>query len=211
MIPTKDEFYKALVDRHGAENQKKFDEAVVAICGLGGLGSNIATCLARAGIGHLILIDYDFVDVSNLHRQQYKINQVGMRKTDAMAANLHEINPYIKIETHNIKLTEANTKPLIEKADIVCEAFDAPESKAMLVNLVLEQMSDKYILSSSGMAGFGSANDIKTRRVSKRFYLSGDGVSDVNDGIGLISSRVMVCGAHEAHMVVKILIGELDA
>ena len=211
MILTKDEFYKALVDRHGAENQKKFDEAVVAICGLGGLGSNIATCLARAGIGHLILIDYDFVDVSNLHRQQYKINQVGMKKTDAMAANLHEINPYIKIETYNIKLTEANTKPLIEKADIVCEAFDSPESKAMLVNLVLEQMSDKYILSSSGMAGFGSANDIKTRRVSKRFYLSGDGVSDVNDGIGLISSRVMVCGAHEAHMVVKILIGELDA
>ncbi|MBE5913219.1 MAG: sulfur carrier protein ThiS adenylyltransferase ThiF [Pseudobutyrivibrio ruminis] len=211
MIPTKDEFYKALVDRHGADNQKKFDEAAVAICGLGGLGSNIATCLARAGIGHLILIDYDFVDVSNLHRQQYKINQVGMKKTDAMAANLHEINPYIKIETHNIKLTEANTKPLIEKADIVCEAFDTPESKAMLVNLVLEQISDKYILSSSGMAGFGSANDIKARRVSKRFYLLGDGVSDVNDGIGLISSRVMVCGAHEAHMVIRILIGELDA
>lgn len=211
MIPTKEEFYQALVERHGADNQKKFDEAVVAICGLGGLGSNIATCLARAGIGHLILIDYDFVDVSNLHRQQYKINQVGMKKTDAMAANLHEINPYIKIETHNIKLTEANTKPLIEKADIVCEAFDSPESKAMLVNLVLEQMPDKYILSSSGMAGFGSANDIKTRRVSKRFYLLGDGVSDVNDGIGLISSRVMVCGAHEAHMVIRILIGELDA
>jgi len=211
LIPTKDEFYKALVDRHGADNQKKFDEAAVAICGLGGLGSNIATCLARAGIGHLILIDYDFVDVSNLHRQQYKINQVGMKKTDAMAANLHEINPYIKIETHNIKLTEANTKPLIEKADIVCEAFDTPESKAMLVNLVLEQISDKYILSSSGMAGFGSANDIKARRVSKRFYLLGDGVSDVNDGIGLISSRVMVCGAHEAHMVIRILIGELDA
>jgi len=211
LIPTKEEFYQALVERHGADNQKKFDEAVVAICGLGGLGSNIATCLARAGIGHLILIDYDFVDVSNLHRQQYKINQVGMKKTDAMAANLHEINPYIKIETHNIKLTEANTKPLIEKADIVCEAFDLAESKAMLVNLVLEQMSNKYILSSSGMAGFGSANDIKTRRVSKRFYLSGDGVSDVNDGIGLISSRVMVCGAHEAHMVIRILIGELDA
>lgn len=211
MIPTKEEFYQALVERHGADNQKKFDEAVVAICGLGGLGSNIATCLARAGVGHLILIDFDSVDVSNLHRQQYKINQVGMKKTDAMVANLHEINPYIKIETHNIKLTEANTKPLIEKADIVCEAFDSAQSKAMLVNLVLEQMPDKYILSSSGMAGFGSANDIKARRVSKRFYLLGDGVSDVNDGIGLISSRVMVCGAHEAHMVIRILIGELDA
>ena len=211
MIPTKEEFYKALVDRHGAENQKKFDEAVVAICGLGGLGSNIATCLARAGVGHLILIDFDSVDVGNLHRQQYKINQVGMAKTDALSENLKEINPFIKIETHQVKMTEANSKSLLEKASIICEAFDSAQYKSMLVNLVLEQMPDKYILSSSGMAGFGSANDIKARRVSKRFYLLGDGVSDVNDGIGLISSRVMVCGAHEAHMVIRILIGELDA
>ena len=211
MIPTKEEFYQALVERHGADNQKKFDEAVVAICGLGGLGSNIATCLARAGVGHLILIDFDSVDVSNLHRQQYKINQVGMAKTDALSENLKEINPFIKIETHQAKMTEANSKSLLEKASIICEAFDAAQYKSMLVNLVLEQMPDKYILSSSGMAGFGSANDIKARRVSKRFYLLGDGVSDVNDGIGLISSRVMVCGAHEAHMVIRILIGELDA
>ncbi|SEK79163.1 sulfur carrier protein ThiS adenylyltransferase [Pseudobutyrivibrio ruminis] len=211
MIPTKEEFYQALVERHGADNQKKFDEAVVAICGLGGLGSNIATCLARAGVGHLILIDFDSVDVSNLHRQQYKINQVGMAKTDALKANLEEINPFIKIETHQVKMTEANSKSLIEKASIVCEAFDSAQNKAMLVNLVLEQMPEKYILSSSGMAGFNSANDISTRKVSKKFYMSGDGVSDVNDGIGLISSRVMVCGAHEAHMVIRILIGELDA
>lgn len=211
MIPTKEEFYQALIERHGADNQKKFDEAVVAICGLGGLGSNIATCLARAGVGHLILIDFDSVDVTNLHRQQYKINQVGIAKTAALKANLEEINPFIKIETHQVKMTEANSKSLIEKASIVCEAFDSAQNKAMLVNLVLEQMPDKYILSSSGMAGFGSANDIKARRVSKRFYLLGDGVSDVNDGIGLISSRVMVCGAHEAHMVIRILIGELDA
>ena len=211
MIPTKEEFYQALIERHGADNQKKFDEAVVAICGLGGLGSNIATCLARAGIGHLILIDFDSVDTSNLHRQQYKINQVGMKKTEALAANIKEINPYITVETYQIKMTEENSKSLIEKATVVCEAFDSPESKAMLVNLVLAEMPDKYILSSSGMAGFNSANEIKTRKVSRRFYLSGDEVSDVNAGIGLISSRVMVCGAHEAHMVLRILIGEMEA
>lgn len=211
MIPTKDEFYQVLVERHGAENQKKFDEAVVAICGLGGLGSNIATCLARAGVGHLILIDYDLVDISNLHRQQYKITQVGMKKTEALVANLKEINPYIKVETHQVKMTEENVESLIDGAHIICEAFDSPESKAMLVNLVLEKMADKYILSSSGMAGFDSANNIKTRKVSRRFYLSGDEVSDVNAGIGLISSRVMVCGAHEAHMVLRILIGEMEA
>ena len=95
---TKEEFYQALVDRHGIENQKKFDDATVAICGLGGLGSNIAISLARVGVGHLILIDFDTVDVTNLHRQQYKISQVGMPKTDALKENLLEINPFIKIE-----------------------------------------------------------------------------------------------------------------
>ena len=207
MIPTKEEFYNALVERHGADNQKKFDGAKVAICGLGGLGSNIAICLARAGVGHLILIDYDVVDVTNLHRQQYKAAQVGMNKTEALENNLKEINPYIHIETKQIKVTQENVTELVKDADIVCEAFDNPECKAMLVNEILEKAPEKYVLSSSGMAGFGSANLISTKKISKRFFLSGDLVSDVNDGIGLVSSRVMVCGAHEAHMVLRILIG----
>ena len=207
MIPTRDEFYNALIERHGAENQKKFDGATVAICGLGGLGSNIAICLARAGVGKLILIDK--VDISNLHRQQYKADQVGMPKPEALSNNLKEINPYITIETHNIKVTEENVIELTKDADIVCEAFDKAENKAMLVNAILENAPEKYILSSSGMAGFGSANLIKTKKISKRFFLSGDSVSDVNDGIGLLSSRVMVCAAHEAHMALRILMGEV--
>ncbi len=206
MIPSKQEFYDALVARHGADNQKKLDGATVAICGLGGLGSNIAICLARAGVGRLILIDFDQVDVTNLHRQQYKINQVGMNKTDALAENLREINPYILIETHQVMITEDNALELTKDADIVCEAFDTAESKAMLVNTILEKAPDRYILSSSGMAGFSDANLITTKRISEKFYLSGDSVSDVNDGIGLISSRVMVCAGHEAHKVLQIII-----
>ncbi|MCR4566743.1 MAG: thiamine biosynthesis protein ThiF [Pseudobutyrivibrio sp.] len=206
MIPSKQEFYDALVARHGADNQKKLDDATVAICGLGGLGSNIAICLARAGVGRLILIDFDQVDVTNLHRQQYKINQVGMNKTDALAENLREINPYILIETHQVMITEDNALELTKDADIVCEAFDKAESKAMLVNTILEKAPDRYILSSSGMAGFSDANLITTKRISEKFYLSGDSVSDVNDGIGLISSRVMVCAGHEAHKVLQIII-----
>ena len=208
MTPTREEFYSALIERHGADNQKKFDGATVAICGLGGLGSNIAICLARAGVGKLILIDFDKVDVSNLHRQQYKAEQVGMPKVEALFNNLKEINPYITIEAHNTKVTEGNAVELTKDADIVCEAFDKAGNKAMLVNAILENAPEKYILSSSGMAGFGSANYIKTKKISKRFFLSGDFVSDVNDGIGLISSRVMVCAAHEAHMVLRILMGE---
>lgn len=208
MTPTREEFYNALIERHGADNQKKFDSATVAICGLGGLGSNIAICLARAGVGKLILIDFDKVDISNLHRQQYKADQVGRPKPDALSDNLKEINPYITIETHNTKVTEENVIELTKEADIVCEAFDKAENKAMLVNAILENAPEKYLVSSSGMAGFGSANLIKTKKISKRFFLSGDSVSDVNDGIGLISSRVMVCAAHEAHMALRILMGE---
>ncbi|WP_026667236.1 MULTISPECIES: thiamine biosynthesis protein ThiF [Butyrivibrio] len=210
MTPTREEFHNALIERHGAENQKKFDKATVAICGLGGLGSNIAICLARAGVGKLILIDFDKVDITNLHRQQYKAAQVGMPKAQALSDNLKEINPYITIETHNTKVTEENVIELTKDADLVCEAFDKAENKAMLVNAILENAPEKYLVSSSGMAGFGSANLIKTKKISKRFFLSGDSVSDVNDGIGLISSRVMVCAAHEAHMALRILMGETE-
>ena len=192
MVPTREEYESALEFRHGKDNQRKFAEATVAICGLGGLGSNIAICLARAGIGKLILIDFDVVDVSNLHRQQYKASQVGMYKTEALKENLLEINPYITIESRTVRMTEDNTVKLVSEADIVCEAFDKAECKAMVVNAVLTDFKDKIIVSGSGMAGFSSANAIVTKKLSNRFYMCGDGVSDVNDGIGLIASRVMV-------------------
>ena len=207
---TKEVFYQALVKRHGAENQKKFDDATVAICGLGGLGSNIAICLARVGIGKLILIDFDTVDVTNLHRQQYKFNQVGMPKTDALKENLLEINPFIKIETHQVKLTDENTSSLIKEADVICEAFDNPECKAMLTDIVFTNYPEKYLVSGSGMAGLSSANDIVTRKITSHFFISGDGVSDVNAGTGLVATRVMVCAGHEAHMVIRLLMGEIN-
>lgn len=210
MALSKEEWLQALTERHGKERQKKFLNSTVAICGLGGLGSNIAISLTRVGIGKLILIDFDKVDPTNLNRQQYKMSQLGMYKTEALAENLREITPYVDIEYHTVKMTEENTVELLNDADIVCEAFDKADNKAMLVNAVLEGFEDKIIVSGSGMSGFGSANEIKTQKIMKRFYLCGDGVSDVNDGIGLVASRVMACAAHEAHMVVRILSGELD-
>ena len=152
-------------ERQGVKLQEKFASAVAAVCGLGGLGSNIALSLARAGIGKLILIDFDQVDVSNLHRQQYKASQVGAYKTEALTACLKEIAPYIELETHTVRMTEANTVALLKDADVICEAFDNAECKAMLVNIVLEQMPSKYLVAASGMAGIDSANLIQTRKV----------------------------------------------
>lgn len=210
LIPTKEEWNKALAERHGEKLQTKFSSVTVAICGLGGLGSNVAISLARAGIGKLILIDFDRVDITNLHRQQYKANQLGMNKTDALRDNLLEIAPYVTLETHTICVKEENATHLLQGADIICEAFDDAECKAMLTNLVLEEMPDKYLVAASGMAGFGSANSIKTRKITSKFYLCGDEQSDVQSEGSLVSSRVMLCAAHQAHTVLRILAEQFE-
>ena len=210
LIPTKEEWYAALSERHGEKIQKNFETATVAVCGLGGLGSHIAFALARAGIGKLILVDFDSVDITNLHRQQYKASQIGMNKTQALKENLFEIAPYSAITTHSVRISEDNAEELLKNVDVICEAFDDAESKAMLVNLVLERMPEKYLVAASGMAGFGSTNTIQTRRISKRFYLCGDGTSDIQSEGSLVATRVMLCAAHQAHTVLRILTEQFE-
>ena len=210
LIPTREEWNQALIERHGKDLQEKFSSATVAVCGLGGLGSNIAITLARAGIGKLILIDSDRVDITNLHRQQYKADQIGFFKTDALADNLSEIAPYTEIQTVTSKITEENLAYLLKDADVVCEAFDNAEAKAMLVNGVLEQLPQCYLVAASGMAGMDTPNTIRTRKVMKRFYLCGDETNDVADAIGLVTPRVMLCAAHQAHTVLRIFAGEYE-
>ena len=207
-IPSKQELEEALARRHTPELQKKLSGASVAVCGLGGLGSNIAVSLARSGVGRLVLIDFDEVDISNLNRQQYFADQLGMNKTDALRENLQRINPYIEIETHCETVSEENARRLLESADIICEAFDKADNKAMLVNFVLENMRDKYLVAASGMAGIEDGNSITTKRMSKRFFLCGDGHSDVNDCGSLFAARVAICAAHQAQTVVRIIAGK---
>lgn len=207
---SRDEWNEALIARHGQELHDRFSSATAAICGLGGLGSNIAIALARAGIGRLILVDFDRVDITNLHRQQYKAEQIGEYKTEALAANLLEISPYTEVKGVTEKVTEDNFLELLEGVDIVCEAFDNAEAKAMLVNGVLQKLPECYLVAASGMAGMGSPNRIETRRITDRFYLCGDGVSDVEETMGLVAPRVMLCAAHQAQTVLRILAGEYE-
>ncbi|MBQ8314389.1 MAG: thiamine biosynthesis protein ThiF [Lachnospiraceae bacterium] len=210
MIPEKKEWMDALIARHGLEIHNRFSSATVVSCGLGGLGSNIAIALARVGIGKLVLIDFDKVDITNLHRQQYKASQIGQYKTDALAESLSEIAPYAEIKTVTARLSEDNLTTFLKDADVICEAFDDAEAKAMLVNGVLEQLPGSYLVAASGMAGMDTPNTIKTRNIGKRFYLCGDEVSDVADTIGLVAPRVMLCAAHQAQTVLRILAGDYE-
>ena len=175
---TREEIQEALRERHTNQMQDRLEQGKVAVAGLGGLGSNVAFSLARIGVGHLHLIDFDRVDISNLNRQQYLMRHIGMYKTEALKQELLEINPYLEIRTDCVRVTEDNLEELFREDEIVCEAFDVPECKAMLVNGILERCPGKTIVSASGMAGYGSSNAIHTRKITKTFYLCGSEVSD---------------------------------
>lgn len=209
-IPSREVMREALNIRHGEELQNKISAARVAVCGLGGLGSNIAIALARAGVGHLHLIDFDRVDLTNLNRQHYAVGQLGQYKTDALRETLSLVSPYCDVTCDTVRVTEENLPDLLRNEDYICEAFDRAEAKAMLVSGVLEHFPEKYLVAGSGLAGLGSANTIQTRRVSKRFYLCGDGTSDSSVGLGLVASRVLVCAAHEANMILRLIAGERE-
>ena len=209
MLPTEQELQQALIERVGETLQSQLSVATVAVCGLGGLGSNIAISLARAGVGRLILMDFDRVDITNLNRQQYKVSQLGMEKSQALAENIREINPYICLSCHTERITAENLPTLAGEAQVVCEAFDRAEEKSMLTEAVLTRLPKATLVAASGMAGLGDPNEIRTRRISSRFYLCGDGSSDVDTLGSLFAPRVMLCAAHQATTVLRILTEQL--
>ena len=186
---------------------KKLKKAEVCILGLGGLGSNVAILLARAGIGYLKLIDFDVVEASNLNRQQYRISHIGMKKTEAIKTIIKEINPFVEIETLDIKVDRENIYSIVGDIEIVVEAFDRAETKAMTIEELLTN-KNKIVVSASGMSGLGSANEIITRKVRNNFYLIGDSYSDYEEYLGIMSTRVMLCAAHQANMVLRLILGE---
>lgn len=206
-FPSASEFDKAKDDRFSQAVHQKLKIASVAIAGAGGLGSNIAVMLARSGVGHLHIVDFDTVDITNLNRQVYTVRHIGSRKVDAINEILMEINPYMKVTTDCVRVVADNCEEIFRGYDIVCEAFDGAESKAMLIDSLLTAEDRPIVISGSGMAGYGSANEIKSRRIMDRLFICGDGHTDVGDGIGLMAPRVAVCAGHQANLVIGHILG----
>lgn len=205
-IPTREEIRRICDQRFSKDVYEKLQAASAAVAGLGGLGSNIAVMLARTGIGKLRLIDFDRVDLSNLNRQVYDIRHLGRKKTEALAERLREINPYLELEVRDCKVTAENARGLLSGCPYICEAFDDPEAKAMLAEQVLLGLPDAYLISGSGMAGWGDADRIHTRKVGTRFFICGDESTDIGDGAGLMAPRVAVCAGHQANKVIQLIL-----
>lgn len=196
-----------LLKRNVKGISEKLKKAKVCILGLGGLGSNVAILLARSGIGYLKLVDFDIVEASNLNRQQYRISHIGMKKTEAIRTIIKEVNPFVEVEILNKKIDRENILSIVGDVEIVVEAFDVAETKAMAIEELLIN-GDKKLVSASGMAGLGSANEIITRKVRDNFYLIGDNYSDYEEYSGIMSTRVMICAAHQANIALRLILGE---
>ena len=196
-----------LLQRNVKGISEKLKKVKVCILGLGGLGSNVALLLARAGIGYLKLVDFDIVEASNLNRQQYRISHINMKKVEALKSIIKEINPFVEVDILDIKVSKENIHSIVGDIEIVVEAFDRAETKAMLMEELLTN-TNKIVVSASGMAGLGSANEIVTKKIKDNFYLVGDNYSDYEEYLGIMSTRVMICAAHQANMVLRLILEE---
>lgn len=206
VMPQRDVLEHMMAARHSPKVHSAVKRARVGIAGLGGLGSNIAAMLARTGVGHLLLVDFDTVEPSNLNRQNYFISHLGQPKTQATAQQIAQINPFITTELHTVRVDETNAANLFGSCDVVCEAFDNPDCKAMLVSVLLSECDHIRIVAGSGMAGFASANTIVTKQRMSRLYVCGDEATAAANGVGLMAPRVSVCAGHQANMVLRLLL-----
>jgi len=206
--PTAEELEQLMMARHTPGVHTKIKNSCVGIAGVGGLGSNIAIALARVGVGKLVLADFDLVEPSNLNRQQYFIDQIGLPKVTALQDNLLRINPAVKVEAHHQRVTTENLTTLFAKVDVMVEAFDAADQKAMLTSNFLAKVADTPLVAASGMAGFEPSNSIQTQKISSRLYLCGDGITAAEPGRGLMAPRVGIAAHHQANAVFRLLLGE---
>jgi sulfur carrier protein ThiS adenylyltransferase len=208
-IPDDAELEALIVARHGPGVHRKLKDGRVGIAGCGGIGSTVAVALARSGIGSLVLVDFDVVEPSNLNRQHYFIDQIGLPKVTALADNLRRISPFIALKLHERRLIAADAAKYFSGCDVVAECFDDPAAKAGLISAMRRFLPAVPVVAVSGIAGFGPASEITCRRIFDNYFLVGDGVSAAAPGQGLLAPRVTVAGGIQSSVIVRLLLGAL--
>lgn len=197
---------KILFSRNTQGSYKKLSKVTVGIAGAGGLGSNVAHLLVRAGVGRLIIDDPDEIELSNLGRQLYFTDQVGKMKVEALKENLKNINPFVKIETYRVKLNESNISTVFIGVDLLIEALDESKAKRMLVDGFTKYIPETPIIMASGLGGYGNNNKIKTQRVDRYIWVIGDLKTGVEHG--LMAPRVCLVAAAQANLAIELLLKE---
>lgn len=210
-MPSPDELEACLVSRHTPGVHATLKRATVGIAGLGGLGSSVAVALARVGVGRLVLADFDVVEPSNLNRQQYFVDQIGMPKTEALAANLRRVHPHVQLDLHVVRVTPNSIATLFGGVHVMVEAFDRADQKLMLLEGFSKACPGVPYVGASGLAGHGDEASIRVHRVGARVFIVGDLASAAQPGRGLMAPRVGVAAHMQANVVLRLLLGEVSA
>lgn len=179
----------------------------VGIAGCGGLGSNCAVALARTGVGKLIIADFDVIDASNLNRQYYFADQIGMKKVDALTDNIHQINSEVHIVPIDEMLTAESIALNFSECDVIVEAFDKAEMKQMIIEAVEKYFPHIPLVSAMGIAGYGNINAMKVEQYGN-IYLCGDFEAEVSDELPPLAPRVGVAANMQADVVITLLLEE---
>ncbi len=185
---------------------KRLSDKTVGIAGAGGLGSNCAVALARAGVGKLIIADFDTVSPENLNRQYFFADQTGMKKIAALRENIKRANPGTQVEAYDLMLDPSNIPVIFKSCQIIIEAFDLAVMKQMIAETVLSQMDDKYLILGSGVAGFGRNNLIRTTAPNEKIFVCGDQENETSPAMPPLAPRVGIVAHMQANQALEILL-----
>jgi sulfur carrier protein ThiS adenylyltransferase len=199
------EFEKKQFSKHDPGILSILRSSTVGIAGAGGLGSNAAVSLARAGLGKLIIADFDRVEPSDLNRQYYFIEQVGKPKVEALLENLKRINAYSQYRIHLTKIEPGNVATIFGAADVLVEAFDKAEMKQMLVDTWLSLFPHRPIIVASGLAGLGKNEKLHTRKMGN-LYICGDEETGIEERISPMAPRVGIVANLQANLALELLV-----
>lgn len=206
LLNDEDKFFTQISKRNAPNSLNLLKNAKVGIAGAGGIGSNLALNLARVGVGNLHIVDFDIIELVNLNRQNFYLNDVGKLKVEALKKYILSINPFINVVCESVKITQENAKEIFKEDGIVCEAFDDENAKSMLVNEILSNYDDKFVVASCGMAGHTIRDEFGVRNFGKRLFVCGDFSDDDINEYGVMSPKVCMCAALCANVVVNLIL-----
>lgn len=194
---------KELFERNVSGVRECLSRKTVGVAGCGGTGSNAAVALTRAGIGKLILVDRDAVELSNLNRQYYFLPDVGRPKAATLASHLKQINPRLSVVARMVELSPENVEDQFREADLLIEAFDRAESKQWLIETWCRLYPHRPVVCCSGLSGLGDTNSLRVRYAGQ-IVMCGDETTDMS--LGLTSARVAIVANMQANEAIALLV-----
>ena len=184
----------------------RLEKVCIGIVGAGGLGSNAAIALVRAGVRNIVIADFDNIEKSNLNRQYYFADQIGMPKVEALKINALRINPDCNITTHHLKVTPNNAVALFSDCDVIIEAFDKADQKVMLIETFMEHLPDTPLVVGSGLGGWGKSDTIQCKQFGN-ILMCGDFETEVDEAHPPLAPRVGMVANMQANEALRIVLG----